>query len=361
MLRDEAAPTSPEPVANRLPTVFDLLPCFQEWLDSQRDETNALVLLRALAAESAKVAHLSGNGEQLEFNAVDLVQASWPDPVDFDFAKMKVKNAKLDQYLSSRTPDRDAFFTQRGFKHALGLNKRSTAGRHRAQWSLEPYALTSPEETSGPQAADEGNPHGGLEAIGSVGKENPALAGLQIEYTYEAAGTVRPSWIARPLFGSAGSFKTKSLRGVLFAGTALVPMVCIALLVTIVWLMLFVKRAVTTADLALFVIAAGIGWGLLGIVRQLWWLLADRIVPASDMLVSWSEPPAQLESFKQGDARIIGLVRYNATCPVCAADVELRYGAGHERRRLFGCCVEAPQEHVFTFDRVTRRGKLAVR
>ncbi|MET3466241.1 hypothetical protein [Variovorax atrisoli] len=359
-MRYEAVPTSPEPVANRLPPVPELLPCFQEWLAAQRDETNALALLRALAAESAKVARLSGHEEQLEFNAEDLVQVCWPELVDFDAAKTKVKNAKLEQYLSSRAADREAFFAKRGFEHSLRLRKRSTTGHHRAQWSLEPYALTPSEETVEPQTADDAGHVAWLEPVGPVGSGDATSTSLQIEYAYAAAGTVKPSWVARPLFGS-GSFKTKSLRGLLFAGTAVAPMACIALLVATVWLMLFMKRSVTTADLAFFVFAAGIGWFLLEFVRQLWWLLADRIVPAADVLVSWSEPPAQLESFKQGDARIIGLVRYSATCPVCAAAVELRYGAGHERRRLFGCCVEAPQEHVFTFDRVTRRGKVAVR
>lgn len=359
-MRDEAAPTSPEPVANRLPTVPDLLPCFREWLASQRDETNALALLHALAAESAKVAHLPGHGEQLEFNAEDLVGVCWPELVDFDAAKMKIKNAKLEQYLSSRAPDRDAFFAQRGFKHALGLRKRSTTGHHRAQWSLEPYTLTPPEEATRPQTAGEADRVGRLEAVALVETRDAALPSQQIEYTYAAAGTIKPSWIARPLFGS-GSFKIRSLRGLLFTSTAVIPMVCIALLVAIVWLMLFVNRAVTTADLALLVSAAGGGWVLWEFVRQLWWLLVDRIIPAAEVLVGWNEPPAQLESFKQGDARIIGLVRYSAICPICAATVELRYGIGSERRRLFGCCVEAPQEHVFTFDRVTRRGRAVAR
>jgi hypothetical protein len=361
VLIDEAMPTSQEPVANRLPRVADLLPCFQEWLAAQRDQSNALALLRTLAAESAKVALLPDPEEQLEFNAEDLVQACWPgELVDFDSAKMKVKNARLEQYLVSRAADREAFFAQRGFEHAIRVRKRSTTGHHRAQWSLVPYALVPSEEAIGPQIAGEADRVGWLEPVGSVGTANAAPASLQIEYTYAAAGTVRPSWIARPLFGS-GSFKAKSLRGLLFAGTVVAPMTCIALLAATVWLMLFVKRAVTTGDLAFFVVAAGLGWVLWDIVRQLWWLLADRIVPAADVLVSWNEPPAQLESFRLGDARIIGLVRYSATCPVCAAAVELRYGADHERRRLFGCCVEAPQEHVFTFDRVTRRGTAVVR
>jgi hypothetical protein len=74
----------------------------------------------------------------------------------------------------------------------------------------------------------------------------------------------------------------------------------------------------------------------------------------------WGEEPAQLENFKEGDIRMLGLVRYSATCTIYAAKVELRYGDGAERRRLFGRCIEAPQDHVFTFDRVTRKGAVRV-
>ena len=122
-------------------------------------------------------------------------------------------------------------------------------------------------------------------------------------------------------------------------------MACMAGLAAFAWLMLFLNRPVTTGDLAFFVFAAGIGWMLWEFVRGLWWLVADRILPASDILLGWSEASAQLESFKDGNTRIIGLVRSSATCPVCAAAVELRYGEGHERRKLFGCCVEAPHPH----------------
>ena len=356
MLREQAMPTSPEPVANQLPAVSDLLPCFQAWLASQRDETNALVLLRALADESAKVARLPGHAAQLEFNAEDLVQVCWPDLVDFDSAKMKVKNAKLDQYLASRAADREVFFARHGFSHALGIRKRSTTGHHRAQWSLMPYVLVSSEEAVKLLPAGDVDQVSDPPLEGLVAPEPISSSSFDIEYAYTPAGSVKPSWVARPFFGN-GFFKTKSLRGVLFASTVVAPMACIACLVAIVWLMLFMNRPVMAADLAFFVMAAGIGWILWDFVRQLWWLLADRIVPAADVLISWNEPSAQLECFKQGDARIVGLVRYTATCPVCAAAVELRYGEGESRRRLFGCCVEAPQEHVFTFDRVTRHGK----
>ena len=346
MLRSEPASTSPQPVANGLPTVQELLPHFRAWLAAQRDETQALTLLRALAEESSKVAG-SSDPQQLEFNALDLAQAcDWPERDDFDAASRKVKNAALEKYLSSRTADCEAFFTQRGLRHALRVGKRSPAGRHRAHWYLEPYALTSLVE-----AINEQPDHQPVE----MGSD---LDGIQIRYDYVAAGSIKPSWLARLLFGN-GWFPAKSLRGFLFLCIGLAPMACAALLAVVVWLMLFVKRPVTTADLAFLVFTAGLGWIFWLSVRSLWWLLSDRIIPASELLLNWSEEPAQVESFKDGKARFIGLVRYGATCPVCAAAVELRYGEGTQRRRLFGCCVEAPQEHVFTFDRVTRLGRRA--
>lgn len=344
MLRSEPPSTSRQPVANGLPTVQELLPCFRDWLATQRDEAKALTLLRALADESLKVAG-STDPQQLEFDALDLAQAChWPECDDFDAASKKIKSANLEKYLSSRVANREAFFVQRGLHHGLRVCKRSPSGRHRAQWSLEPYSLAPPVATIDAQLDNE-----------PVG-EGLGTDALVIEYDYAAAGTVKPSWLARPIFGS-GWFRTKSLRGLLFACTGLAPMACAAGLVATVWLMLFLRRPVITADLAILVFGAGLGWMLWNSLRSLWWLLADRIIPVSDVLLGWDEAPAQLESFKDGDARMIGLVRYTATCPICAAAVELRYGEGHEGRRLFGCCVEAPQEHVFTFDRVTRRGR----
>lgn len=72
-------------------------------------------------------------------------------------------------------------------------------------------------------------------------------------------------------------------------------------MVALVRLMLFVKRPVTTADLALLIVAIGMArvlWISLG--KGLWWLLDDRIVPAPDVLLHWREEPAQLENFKEG-------------------------------------------------------------
>lgn len=105
--------------------------------------------------------------------------------------------------------------------------------------------------------------------------------------------------------------------------------------------------------------------GLVATAFACWWFFArplvvlvyDRIVPAFELLTEIREDPCQLELRKASQGRAIRVVRYSGTCPICAGRIELEYGFGDQRRRLFGCCTEAPRKHVFTFDRVTLQGR----
>jgi hypothetical protein len=155
-----------------------------------------------------------------------------------------------------------------------------------------------------------------------------------------------------------GKFRTHSLRGLLWAGSFAGVVLVIAALVIVVWSMLYLTRPLQARDAAFLLFAVSFGWFFsVEVIRPYVWLVDDRIVPASGALVAWREKPAQLEMFKEEDHRTLGLVRYTAVCLVCAAEVELGYGYGDNRRRLFGRCVESPQEHVYTFDRITRQGQ----
>ncbi|MDP4078797.1 hypothetical protein [Acidovorax sp. A1169] len=346
MLRSDSLPTSPEPVANGLPepVLRELLQCLRDWLDTQRDDNGAMALLRGLVAESIKAEANSKDIQLREFDAQELAEAcDWPEQDDFTAASKKVKGVQFDAYLESRERSVEAFFEGKGFAHAIRLGKHSPRGRHRAKWFLEAYV---PGEQKDPTA---------LQPVDQPVEPVLEAPSQQIEYGYSEAGTVKSSYLAHLLLGK-GSFKVKSARGLLFACTFLVPGILLLLLVATGGLHLLMDRPLRTADLAFAIFAFGIGWFMLDQIRTTWWLLEDRIIPAPDGLVRLTEEPAQLESFKVDQGRVIGLVRYTANCPVCAAAVELRYGQGHERRRLFGCCVEAAQEHLFTFDRVTRRG-----
>lgn len=92
-------------------------------------------------------------------------------------------------------------------------------------------------------------------------------------------------------------------------------------------------------------------------VRPWTWLLDDRIVFAGELLCSLKEYRAQLDLAQDANGKHVRIVRFNGVCPICAGRIELRYGTGLNSRRLFGCCEEAPHDHVFTFDRVTRIGQ----
>lgn len=50
------------------------------------------------------------------------------------------------------------------------------------------------------------------------------------------------------------------------------------------------------------------------------------------------------------------LVRWKADCPICGSPIELKSDTPVSKG-LVGCCVESPDEHSFTFDRVTLEGR----
>jgi hypothetical protein len=51
------------------------------------------------------------------------------------------------------------------------------------------------------------------------------------------------------------------------------------------------------------------------------------------------------------------LVRWSADCPICGAPLELKTESPVRPRELVGCCFESPDEHCFSFDRVTLEGR----
>jgi hypothetical protein len=223
-------------------------------------------------------------------------------------------------------------------------------------WFLAPRDLPDPEEEGLPEAAEAAaaNP---AEPVGAVITQ-PAPVGLVYEFT--PPGQIRLGPLGRLLLTSKGQVVTLSGMGLVWASLPVLSALALFLLLGSVWAMTLVTRPVQTNDLALLLMSVGFGWVVWHFVlRPLVWLLEDRIAPAFELLAGWSEDPCQLDMVKDAEHRYIRLVRYGGVCPICAGKIELRYGHGVQSRRMFGCCSEAPQEHRFTFDRVTRRGALS--
>lgn len=90
-------------------------------------------------------------------------------------------------------------------------------------------------------------------------------------------------------------------------------------------------------------------------VRPFVRLVEDRIHMAGDGLMKEIKP-AQLEIWREQGETVWRLVRYTSSCAVCASPLDVQRGEPDFPRRLVGRCSESPREHVFSFDRITRRG-----
>lgn len=319
----------------------DLLQCLLSWLSANRSDSNAFRVVNALASEALKKAG-SADPSQREFDAEQLAAAAGEEKNSFDACKKWVERADVELFMSHRATLIETYFRQHGKDHALRISKRSTSGKHRAVWFLDPYPLPVEEAPGNYRPKFDANVPGSSAAL---------------RYDVTAPGAVQVACYAK-LFVGAGTFVTRSWRGWLWLGLLAIP--AAFLLASYISAIGYTRldRPLTTAHLSNLVFGASVVWAVWRItIRPFVWLLSDRIVLASDLWLAWSESDAQWElALDDQSRRTLRLVRYSATCPVCAGRVLLRYGYGPDHRRLFGCCTESPHEHVFTFDRVSGLG-----
>jgi hypothetical protein len=322
----------------------ELVDCLNDWLTSHREDAGAYSLLTALTQETLKRVD-SPSASQREFDAQDLAAAAGRSEAnDFDASKRWVMGRGLETYVAARRKSIEGHFRAAGHATCLRPTRRSPGGKHRAVWYLDPYPL--PDEAVEP--TDSASPPPGPEA----GETRT------VQYDFTPPGQVKAAWYARPLIG-AGSFVTRSWRGILWAAAFLVPVVYLLASAFLTLSFTYVRRPIQTADLASLVVVAVLAWFVWRMfARPMVWLLEDRIIPASELWVAWDEANAQLELTKDEKGhRRLQLVRYNAVCPICAGTLELRYSQGPNTRRLLGCCAEAPHDHMFSFDRISRSGR----
>ena len=319
-----------------------LLNCLQDWLTKNRSDGSAYSLLSALTTETLKRAD-SADPDQREFDAEALAPAAG-GPSDFETAKRWIDRARFERFSEARQTAIEEHFRAAGHFQALRVVRRSPRGKHRAVWYLEPYALS--EDSPASDAADD------------PGEPAAADDAARVRYQFTPPGQVRAAWYARPLIG-AGSFVTRSWRGLLWVAALLMPIGYLLFSVLLALGYSYSRRPLQTADLASMLLIAVLGWVVWRIsIRPVLWLIDDRIALATELWVAWGEETAQLElALDERKRRCLQLVRYSAVCPICAGTVELRYAQGPNRRRLVGCCSEAPHEHLYSFDRILRVGQ----
>lgn len=59
---------------------------------------------------------------------------------------------------------------------------------------------------------------------------------------------------------------------------------------------------------------------------------------------------------REGVRKVVRMLRFTGTCPLCGGEVEIQEGRRSLRGRYVGECGRNPLEHVFTFDHVLKTG-----
>src|SRR5665647_1627863 len=111
-----------------------LVDCLIKWLQEERSNVKAWLILDTLARETLKVAN-SADASQREFDVLDIAQACQPDREwVHDAAKRWFTGAKPATFLEGRRADLEAYFVKHGHSQALSLAQRESSGHHRAPW-----------------------------------------------------------------------------------------------------------------------------------------------------------------------------------------------------------------------------------
>lgn len=321
--------------------IEEVIQCLIDWLDSQPNEEKSHQILRALAKESKKKTMFIEE-EKRRFTGEEICATANVNPKDPPNKWINWNNAVL-PYWEARKPQIIELARKQGlafYPEPVCLSTKGGQGR-KTTYVIRKSPL--------PELTEENKKSDSMSALASD------LS--QVFYELEQTGEVKPAFFARWLFQDGAIRLTRwhlwviALWLFVIGGGAF-------LLSYVGLIALTVPKPITTRELTTVIFIFVIPYLAWVFSIKPWvHLFDDRIIPAPELLVALKEKPAQVELFRDGDLRLLRLVRYYAPCPVCGATLYIEDGAPDFTRRMVGRCSESPREHIYSFDRVTRKGK----
>ena len=332
-LPDNDPATPMDPVTGGL---REIIICFSDWLETKApNNEKSYRILKALASESLKKA--DRDVSQRRFDAEEITAAMGEET---QWTRSLGHNEWLDwnktaaRFIRLQETDLQEFARQRGLNLYPMPRRNSTRGGPGNKASYEIVGLPIPE---------------GSNSTESLRKD-------VIRYTSAASHEIKTAWFVRMFFRQGKFQLTRWKRIILifaFVGTILTTLA----LTFATYIGLMQPKPVTTREVAHLIgmfLVPFVTWFL--VIKPFIRLLNDRIIAAPELFLALDETPAQLELYKAEDERVIRFVRHFGYCMICGAEVNLDSGEPDFPRRLVGRCSESPREHVFSFDRVTRKG-----
>lgn len=325
--------------------MLEVIQCLIDWLKQEPSDEKAHRILRALANEALKFAK-RGDCDR-RFTVEEILDAVEDCPAELvDTKKWLDWRGSVLKYWNSRELQVIEFARKRGLQHYPKPERYSPKGGRGNHVTFcitaQPMSEMSDEEVDhDPQASS-------------------TTQLDQVTYNVAEQGAVKPAWFLRGLLKD-GQLRLNNWHIWLILGVMLLIGGLALLFSFICWALLSIPKPVSTSDLTLLVSLLVLPYVIwIAFIRPWVRLFEDRIVLAHDVLLNIKEKPAQFELLRDGDLRLFRLVSYFATCPICGATIYLEDGAPDYKRRLVGRCYESPREHVFSFDRVTRRGRALI-
>lgn len=308
---------------------------------SVKDRLDCL-LLRALLQISKNKPELTKNG----FSAWELVEAvtalrkrQWSTPTDKERMSDDVRRTwnKFELLWESKTEGIRQTLLDAGFEHYPQFKRIEGGGTGRAtKYYIEWCDLSNSQAT-----------------IYQV-TEEPKQQNLSLKIRYICEDIKDPGFLAK-IFSEG--LLLKGWRRFAYITVLLIPM--LAMLVIALSFVLNVvfydsptknqMGSFLTNSLAFFTIAITIfpmvNLKTKGILLAPWWMQSDD----GERLLEFRKPPRFIE-------KSIKAVSYSANCPICGSKVIAKSGGLEFFGRIIGRCDEAPVEHVFSFDYITRQG-----
>jgi len=318
----------------------ELLSCLRTYLQQHEYPGKSFELLQALT--NLTIERLA-KGEDLKIKSISLQVLIYGEISDNSPGSILAAPWKV--LLEKKLPEREIgiqeFYSQNGFDQYLWPQKDKSPGGagNPSTYYFVTRDIPKPQESS----------------------ENKSItASGEIRYIPEI--TPRPAWWLKKLL--EGGYALHGWRQSLFIGfgLAIFLMTVLVLLITYL-LLLYSSNPSLKVVLSLVIFSAIITWFSYSILSTILSLLNWRMIKAPDILVSLREDNvllelvnAQCESSKP--SKVIRLVRYAASCPICKGKIEVVDGKKEFPNRFVGRCNENPAEHVYSFDRVRLDGKL---
>lgn len=201
----------------------------------------------------------------------------------------------------------------------------------------------------------------GIEIDKSVVDESDRFSDVPYDIEYVAVQDIKPSFIARFIFNTNHS--AIGWRKWLLVFYPMLELVILGLMGSVLILAFFVENdAITTRDLVYLMLIYFTFLFCKRAYQRSNAFLDDRIIMASDHFMSFKENNIVQElvtvNNDQGDFlyKKVKLTKYVGICPMCKAQVVLEKGEPDFPRKVVGRCKESPREHVYSFDRVMKKG-----